>query len=310
MNDAFFMTRPLRIFRNIAIALAGLIVILAIAAILIVRSAWFENYVKQTIITSVEDSTGGRAEIGSIRFDWTSLTAVVTDFVIHGTEPSNTAPLVRVARVQLNFRLFTSLHHLWDITYLGVDRPQANMLVYRDGGTNIPSPRQKSSSAPLQTVVDLAIGRFELTNGLIALGDEKTDEKQPLNVRGNNLRAQLSFNVVNQEYRGRMSLHAGRNTPVELTVNVPMVRRRIVHQKRDGFLESRFGGRKRTMDFCDLAKLDISFAARGQFPLGKKHVRLPHIVLSRRFVVPRFGFEQRLRRILHRIFIQLPSGGV
>ena len=46
--------------------------------------------------------------------------------------------MLRVARVQLNLRLFTSLHHFWDITYLGIDRPQANVIVYPDGHTNIP----------------------------------------------------------------------------------------------------------------------------------------------------------------------------
>ncbi len=126
------MSRPMRIFRNVAIALGALIVVLAIAAVFIVQSAWFQNYVKQTIITSAEDSTGGRVDIGTFRFDWRHLNAVVTDFVIHGNEPSGTAPLVRVARVQLNLRLFTSVHHLWDITYLGVDRPQANVIVYPD----------------------------------------------------------------------------------------------------------------------------------------------------------------------------------
>ena len=62
---AFGMSRPMRILRNAAIALAALILVLVIAGVLVVQSAWFRNYVKQTIITSVEDSTGGKAEIGT-----------------------------------------------------------------------------------------------------------------------------------------------------------------------------------------------------------------------------------------------------
>lgn len=215
----------MRVLRRVAIALAALALVLAITAILIARSAWFQNYVKQTIANSVEDNTGGRAEIGSLHFDWTHLSAVANDFVIHGTEPAETAPLLRAARVQLNFRAFTSLHHWWDITYLGVDDPRADVIVYPDGRTNIPSPRRKSTSNdPLETVVDLAIGRFELSNGLIALGAKK----QALNIRGNNLRAQLSFNVLSQDYRGLLSLQpvyvvAGRNTPVDIAVSVPVV---------------------------------------------------------------------------------------
>ncbi len=218
------MSRPMRILRNAALALVGFILVLAIAAILVVQSAWFRNYVKQTIVTSVEDSTGGKAEIGTFQFEWKRLTAVVTDFVIHGNEPPGAVPMLRVARVQLNLRLFTSLHHLWDITYLGIDRPQANVIVYADGHTNIPSPKSTSSKSPLETVVDLAIGRFELTNGVITLAAQKHE----LNIRGNNLRAQLLYKVLSQEYRGQVSLEpvyvvSGRNTPVDFTVNLPVV---------------------------------------------------------------------------------------
>src|ERR1700735_2258772 len=88
------MSRQARIIRNAAIALGALIVVLAIAGILIVRSAWFQDYLKRTIIASTEDSTGGKAEIGTFHFDGRHLTAVATDFVIHGTEPAGgEAPL-------------------------------------------------------------------------------------------------------------------------------------------------------------------------------------------------------------------------
>ncbi len=214
----------MKLVRNLAIAFAGLIVVLAIAAILVVRSAWFQDYLKQTIVSSVEESTGGRAEIGAFHFDWTHLSAVATDFVIHGTEPPGAAPLLRAARVQVDLRLLTSLHHWYDITYLGADRPQANMIVYPDGGTNLPAPRQKSTSDPLETVVDLAIGRFELTSGLITYAAQK----QELNVRANNVRAQLEYNTWSRQYRGDLSLQpvyvvSGRNTPVNFTVKLPVV---------------------------------------------------------------------------------------
>ncbi len=217
------MSGRMKIVRRIALAFAALIVVVGIAAVLIVQSAWFQNYVKQTIVTSVEDSTGGKVEIGTFHFDWRHLTALATDFVVHGTEPAGAPPMLRVARVQLNLRLLPNLHHPWDITYLGIDAPQANVIVYPDGHTNIPTPKSTSSTSPLETVVDLAIGRFELTNGLITLAEQKHE----LNLRGNNLRAQLSYNILSQQYRGQVSLQpidlvSGRNTPVDFTVNLPL----------------------------------------------------------------------------------------
>ena len=76
--------------RRLITILGALIVVLAIAVLLVVQSSWFENYVKQTIITSTEESTGGKVEIGTFHFYWAHLTAVATDFVIHGTEPAGT----------------------------------------------------------------------------------------------------------------------------------------------------------------------------------------------------------------------------
>ena len=100
-----------------------------------------------------------------------------------------------------------------------------NVIILPDGGTNIPTPRNKSESkeTPLETVVDLAVGRFELTNGLVALASQK----QSLNIRGNNLHAQLIYNTLSQGYKGEVSLEplyvgSGRNTPVNFTVTLPV----------------------------------------------------------------------------------------
>ena len=70
----------------------------------------------------------------------------------------------------------------------------------------------------------LRSGAWNCTNGLITLAAQKHE----LNIRGNNLRAQLSYNVLSQQYRGQVSLEpiyvvSGRNTPVDFTVNLPVV---------------------------------------------------------------------------------------
>jgi translocation and assembly module TamB len=260
--------------RNAAIALAALIVVLALAGILVVRSGWFQNYVKQSIVTSVEDSTGARAEIGTFHFDWTCLSAVATDLVIHGTEPPAVAPMLGVARVELNLRLFTSFHHLWDITYLGVDRPQANVIVYPDGHTNIPAPRRKSNTnQPLQTIVDLAIGRFEITNGSLTFAAKK----QALNVSANNFRAQLSYNILSQEYLGQLSLQpvfvvsgvaSRRNTPVDFTINVPVVISRDRIDVKNASVFSKGSALTLSASIRDLKNPRLSVHAAGHIALA------------------------------------------
>ena len=267
----------MRILRNIIIAAVAVILLLGIAAILLVQTAWFRNYVKQTIITSIEDSTGGKVEAGSFQFDWTRLRAVLTALVIHGKEPSGAAPLLRAARIQLDLHLFT-IHGLWNIAALDVDRPQANVVVYADGSTNIPTPRQKSNSSPLESVVDLAIGHFEITNGLITLAEQKHE----VNVQGNNLRAQLSYNTLSAEYRGQLSLQpvyvvSGRNTPVDFTVSLPVVLARDKIEVRGARVTSRLSDLALDASLEDLRNPRVSAHLNGHIALAdlKRAADLP-----------------------------------
>ena len=135
------MSRKMRILRNVAVGAAALVVVLGVAGILIVQTDWFRNYVKRQIVESTELGTGGTVEVGGFQFDWKHLRAVVTGFVIHGSEPRGAAPFVRAPRVQLDLRLFTSIHHLWDIAFLGIESPEANIIVFPDGRTNVPAPK-------------------------------------------------------------------------------------------------------------------------------------------------------------------------
>ncbi len=219
------MSRRLRVLRNIGIGLALLLIVVIVASIRIVQTDWFRNYVKQQIITSAEASTGGRAEIGSFAFDWRHLEAVVTNFVLHGKEPAQARPFFRAPRIQLDLRLFTSIHHWIDLAYLGIEQPEANIVILPDGQSNIPTPRQPRSAnqAPLQPVVNAAIGHFELTKGILFFADGQ----QKVDIRGDDLKAQLWFSTLQQGYRGQLSfqplyLASGRNTPVNFAINLPV----------------------------------------------------------------------------------------
>lgn len=223
------MSRGRKIAVIVLGSLLGLILVVVAGGILIVRTAWFRNVVKDKIISSVEDSTGGRAEVGSFSFDWTQLHAVIHDFVIHGNEPAGAAPLFRARTIGVYLKLFTPVKKIVDIAALNVDTPQANVIVYPNGSTNIPSPKVKSSSnkTGLETVVDLAIGHFDLNNGSVTLADRP----MPLDAHGENLRARLIYDQGEPEYRGEISMapllvRSGANAPVDINVTLPLVLQR------------------------------------------------------------------------------------
>ena len=211
--------------RNIAIGVAGLIVVAVLGVIITVQTDWFRNYVRDTIISSVEESTGGKVDLASFDFDVWSLRAVVTNFVIHGSEPKDAHPFVSIRRAEVDLRLFTTVKRLYDISYLGADRPEVNIMLLPNGKTNIPEPKQKSTSdkSTLETVVDLAVGKFTIDHGLLMFASAK----QPIDVRGNNLQAQLTYNLLKKSYDGQISLQPlyvlnGKNTPVNFKVTLPV----------------------------------------------------------------------------------------
>ena len=78
------MTRPLRILSRVALITFGILLLAVIIGLFTIRTAWFRNYVREKIIATVEDDTGGRLDLRTFDFDWTSLEVRMTGFVLHG----------------------------------------------------------------------------------------------------------------------------------------------------------------------------------------------------------------------------------
>src|SRR5579863_4034873 len=216
-----------KILLTIAASIVGLIVVLVVASILILRSAWFANYVREKIIAVTEESTGGVVEIGSFQFEWTHLRVRIRNFVLHGTEPKTADPLVRVPLLELHLKLFAGLKKAVDLQYLGVQQPEVDVIVFPDGKTNIPQPKiqqKPSDTSGLQTVVDLAVGQFNIQDGLL----EFSEQKMPFSARGEKLRVVLNYNTLNPSYQGNLwidplLLASGNRPPLNVHVNLPVI---------------------------------------------------------------------------------------
>ncbi len=104
--------------------------------------------------------------------------------------------------LELHLKLFAGLKKAVDLEYLGIQGPAVNLIVFPDGTTNVPEPKiqkQPSQTSGLQTVVDLAIGKFQIDNGLLEFSQQKTQ----FSARGENLRALLNYNLASAELSGQ-----------------------------------------------------------------------------------------------------------
>ncbi|MDQ2839453.1 MAG: translocation/assembly module TamB domain-containing protein [Acidobacteriota bacterium] len=221
------MTRGKKVLLTVAASVGGLVAVLLIAAIITVQTPWFSHFLLEKIISTVQDSTGGVVEVGSFNLDLWRLTVRIRNFVLHGKEPPGSNPLLRVKLLELRLKLFTAFTKAVDLRYLGIDQPQVNLLLLPDGTTNIPQPKvskQPSQTSGLQTVVDLAVNRFELDNGLISV----LNQKAALTGRGENLRVLLNYDALKPGYTGKFAIDplivtSGNKPPLNLHVNIPLV---------------------------------------------------------------------------------------
>jgi translocation and assembly module TamB len=205
------MRTPAQVVLRIAVALAIVLMACGIAGLVVVRSGWFHEKVRERILAEIEQATGGRAEIGGFHFDWSSLTASVSPLVLHGTEPGGEQPLLSVASASIGLRVISMFERKFDLAYLLVEKPVARIVFYPDGSTNIPVPRVRSTAAWTEDLLNLAVRRYEITDGIV----EYDDRKIPLDIRGENLRTTLTFDSSGPRYRAEVR-SAFRVMPVNL----------------------------------------------------------------------------------------------
>jgi translocation and assembly module TamB len=225
------MSRRRLLWRTLA-ALAALALAAFLSALVIVRSSWFRDQVRQRMVRAVEESTGGRVEIGSFQFDWKRMRAEARGLVIHGLEPADKPPLFRAESVVVGLKIVSVLDRKADIQYLEVSAPRVYLAVAADGRTNIPEPKIRHRGAgTMETVLNLAIGQFSLSGGEVEVEKRGT---VPFEIHGKQLAARLVYDRAGPRYRGDISVQPlevrwdkGERTPLDIHATVAFEKNRI-----------------------------------------------------------------------------------
>ena len=195
------MRRIIRIALWTLAALAALLFLAGVAGVLIVRSDRFHQYIQRRIVEEAERATGGRVELSGYSLDWRNLTAQVQGLVLHGKESAAEPPLLQISSATLGLRIISVLEKKIDLASLRVERPQAYFVVYPDGSTNFPGPSARSDQLWSQDLLNLKIGAYEIIDGLV----EYDGRRIPLHLKGEHLRARMSYEARTPDYRGEVS---------------------------------------------------------------------------------------------------------
>ena len=196
------MTRARHLTRQCLAAAAIFLAICAVAALLVVRSGWFRELVRQRIVTEIEAATGGKVEVGNFSFKWETLTAKISPLVLHGMEPDSEAPLLRVESVSIGLRIISMLERKVDLASVTVDQPRLRIVIYPDGSNNLPTPPGRSSGKSwAENLVDLAVRRYAVTGGTADIDIRQV----PLAFSGEDLRVQMTRDTAAARYRGNVT---------------------------------------------------------------------------------------------------------
>jgi len=192
-----------------ALSLVGLVLIAGVVGLILVRTEWFKNKVRDKIIAVAETATGGRVEIGRFDYQWPGLTVEVAPFIIHGKEPPGAPPFFRADKIQIGLKIVSALKKEVDIRSLTVEKPQVHVTVAADGTTNVPEPKihNQSKENIAEQLLDLKVNHFELHDGFA----EYNSHSIPVDVQGEHLRASFGYEAAGPRYVGELSsrqLHA------------------------------------------------------------------------------------------------------
>ena len=198
--------RVARFFGWIFISLAVLVLVVIFGLNGYTGTQDFQNRVGGQVKSSLEDSIGGKVDIGHIRFNLWHLAIEVDNLVIHGTEAAGEAPYLSAAKIFVHLKLNTFLNHTVGkgaqsrigLNYLRVEQPHAHLIIDKDGKTNQPVPKQASTSTePIQnSLLDLQAKEVELADGLVLINDRPI----PFNVAARDLNARVQYLAKTDRY--------------------------------------------------------------------------------------------------------------
>ncbi len=191
---------------------ALLLVALFFGAAYYTRTPDFQRRVSKELVSTLEDSIGGRVEIGGVHFDFWHLAVEVDGLVVHGLEGPGEAPYLAADKILVRIKIFSFLSHVSGtgiashigLNLLRVEQPQVHLIIDKQGKTNQPVPRKttQSNEPVMDTLLDLKAQDVELVHGLAQVNDRAI----PFNLAAHDLNAQVNYLVKTDRYGATVDL--------------------------------------------------------------------------------------------------------
>jgi translocation and assembly module TamB len=184
--------------------LVGGSLVLLVAILLVLRTAWFHGFVLQKIQQEASAKLNTQVRLQNYSLHLFRLTADLYGLTVVGTAPQVRPPLLQVQHIGLRLRIVSIRHGKWYLDRIRIDNPVVRLVADPQGATNVPHISSSGGKSSFN-VFQLGVRHAALTHGLIYLDDKKSAIDADLR----DLDIQSRFDPRKQRYATRLSYRDG-----------------------------------------------------------------------------------------------------
>ncbi|MCU1309021.1 MAG: hypothetical protein JWO20_146 [Candidatus Angelobacter sp.] len=196
-------SRAGRIIGWIVASLLAIVLILAVAAVVVLRSNRFHGYILHTAEQKASEALGSKVQVQNFALNLSNLSLDIYGVTVHGASPHPDPPVFQVDQVELGVRIVSVLHRKWYLDDVKVVHPVVRVFADKQGNDNL--PKTKSNGGSRTSVFDLAVRHVLLSRGEIYYSNQKS----VLNADLHDLSFQSSFDTGERRYSGNLAYHNG-----------------------------------------------------------------------------------------------------
>lgn len=194
-----------RILGWIGLVILVLIVMVVVGGDFTLRSNWFHRVLISKIEEQASARTGAQIRIQSLALKLSPLTAHVYGITVRGREPQSAPPLAEADEFTIRLKIVSLLHKKIDLREIILHHPVVNVVVAKDGTTNLPTPPPSNGSSSTNPF-DLGIHHVLLSDGEVYYNERK----MPVNAELHDLRLEVRSRLLGKTYDGTLSYRDGR----------------------------------------------------------------------------------------------------
>ena len=194
--------RGRRWFRAFGFVL-GVLTLVFVALIWYSHTDSFHAWVHRRVVADLEETTGGKVELGQLDWSLSRLNFVAKGLVIHGSEGVDQQPYLRAENITINAKVLSWLGRQVGLRSIAIDKPFIHLIVYPDGHTNQPHPaKPQQPGGSVQQLFDVKLEHAELRDGLLLVNDRA----MPFDFSADDVQAAMTYVAASQRFDGHVNI--------------------------------------------------------------------------------------------------------